>query len=123
MKGQKLFVRPMETADRAAVTEFLQRESPLSSFPPFALLGKLAGNLVAVLALEVTAESVAIRDLVVAHDLRRKRIGGFMIDELSALAVKLDREQLVIECDGPPAFLQRTGFFKEGEQMVRRVNR
>jgi|SRR5579859_4492297 len=123
MKGQKLFVRPMEAADAEAVAEFLARESPVSPSPRAALLGKLVGNLVAVLAIDVTDDSVAIRDLVVARDLRRKRIGQFMIDELYALAAKMDREQLVLECGGPKEFLERAGFFKDGERMVRRVKR
>ena len=123
MKGQKLFVRPMEAEDANAVGDFLARESPASSLPQTALLGKLAGNLVAVLAMEVTAESVAIHDLVVAHDVRRKRIGRFMIDELYALAAKLDCERLIAQCGAGSEFLRRIGFAREGDRMVRRVER
>ena len=121
MKGQKLFVRPMEATDAPAVRDFLLRESPGTSPPDSALLGKLVGDLVAVLAMEITAESVAIRNLVVAHDLRRKRIGRFMIDELHSLAAKMDRDRIVFQCDAPQGFLQRVGFSKDEQIMVRRV--
>lgn len=123
MKGQKLFVRPIETADLPAVTEFLQRESPVSTPPRAGLLGKLAGSLVAVLAMELTEDAVSVRDLVVARELRRKRIGGFMVDEVYALAAKMERPRLVMDCNGPREFLERAGFTKEGNQMVRRVVR
>jgi N-acetylglutamate synthase-like GNAT family acetyltransferase len=108
----------MEPADSAVVREFLLREAPNAGQPDTALLGKLVGELVAVLAMEFTADSVTIRDLVVAHDLRRKRIGRFMIEELQALAAKMDRVSLVVGCEAPAGFLRRTGF---GEDGVRRV--
>jgi len=118
MKGQKLFVRPMEATDAPAVAEFLRRESPGTPPPDSALLGKLVGELVAVLAMEITAEAVAIRNLVVAHDLRRKRIGRFMIDELQSLALKMDRNRIEVKCEAPEGFLQRMGF-SQNVRMVR----
>lgn len=113
----------METGDTAAVREFLARESPGSVLPASALVGKLVGDLVAVLAMEITQDSVAIRDLVVARDVRLKRIGRFMIDELHALAAKMDRDSVIVECTVPSGFLQRVGFADEGGRMVRRVVR
>jgi hypothetical protein len=74
MRGQKLFVRPMEGGDADAVRLFLQSESAPAAMPESALVGKLVGNLVALLTMAVTERSVEIRDLIVAHDLRRKRI-------------------------------------------------
>lgn len=123
MKGQKLFVRPMDDGDAAAVREFLDRESPDSPTPTAALLGKLVGDLVAIVAMQITAESVEIHDLVVARDVRKKRIGRFMIDELYALAAKMDRARLVIQCNVPDEFLRRVGFAEEDQKMVRRVAR
>lgn len=123
MKGQKLFVRPMDDGDAAAVREFFDRESPASPLPDAALVGKLVGDLVAVLAIGVTDEAVEIRDFVVARDVRKKRIGRFMIEELYALAAKMDRGRLVVQCDVPDEFLRRVGFAEEGERMVRRVER
>lgn len=121
MRGQKLFVRPMEAGDRPAVVEFLAREAPEIPPPEVALLGKLVGELVAVLEMEITADSVSLRNLVVAHDLRRKRIGRFMIDELHALAAKIDRDRIVVGCVAPAGFLHRTGFSEDDDVMVRRV--
>ena len=113
----------MDAADLPAVRDFLQRESPQSVLPRYGLIGKLTGDLVAVLAMEISPDAVRISDLVVASDLRRKRIGRFMIEELYALAAKMDRTALVMDCRGPREFLERTGFTREGERMVRRVGR
>ncbi len=113
----------METDDAAAVQEFLRRESPNSRMPDSALLGKLVGDLVAVVAIDLTEESVGIRDIVVAHHVRKKRIGRFMIDELDALAAKMDRDRIVMQCDVPGEFLERVGFSDESGRMVRRVGR
>lgn len=121
MRGQKLFVRPMETGDADAVRVFLETQSAISAVPRTALLGKLVGNLVAVLAIEITAEAVVIHDLVVAQDLRRKRIARFMLDELVALARKMDRDWLVFGCSAPREFLRRVGFDDNGKRMVRRA--
>lgn len=123
MKGQKLFVRPMEAEDARDVADFLARESPASPVPSTALIGKLVGEVAAVLSVEFTAASVEIRDFVVAQPLRKKRIGRFMIEELYALAAKLDKQSLVMMCDGPADFMKRVGFAREGETMVRRVVR
>jgi len=113
----------MEAGDGESVRLFLEIESPESVPPSAALVGKLVGNLAAVLAMEVTAEALLIRDLVVAHDLRKKRIGRFMLDELDALAVKMEREWLVFGCDAPAEFMRRVGFQNDGGRMVRRVRR
>jgi len=123
MKGQKLFVRPMEADDASRVREFLDRESPESNSPAAALIGKLVGELVAVLSIEIGDERIGIVDLVVARELRKKRIGRVMIDELQALAAKIDRKELVMMCDGPAGFLQRVGFEAGDGGMVRRALR
>src|SRR5712691_8001645 len=105
MRGQNLFVRPMEPADGDAVLEFLAGESPRSPPPDAALLGKLVGRLVAVLAMEITAEAVIVHDLVIARELQRKRIGRFMVGEVYALAAKMERDWLVFDCSAPAEFL------------------
>ena len=79
MRGQRLFVRPIETADRDAVRAFLEAHGEADSAPPAGLIGKLVGNLVAVLAMEVTPEAIRVDDLVVARELRRKQIGRVML--------------------------------------------
>lgn len=121
MRGQRLFVRPLEASDAEPVRLFLERESPSSPAPSSGLLGKLVGNLVAVLAIDVTADALIIRDLVVARDLRKKRIGRFMLDELVALASKMDRDWLVIGCEAPQEFRKRVGFDDQGKRMVKRA--
>ena len=121
MKGQKLFVRPMEPADLPAVEAFLAREAPEAAVPQAALLGKLVGDLVSVLALELTAEAVLIHDLVVASDLRKKQIGRYMVEESYALAAKFDRHWLVFDAPAPGEFLRRVGFAEHDARMVRRV--
>ena len=122
MRGQRLFVRPIDPADHDAVRHFL------GYVPSCGLLGKLVGDLVAVLAMEITDDGLRIDDLVVARDLRRKRIGRFMLDEAGAVAAKLDRGLLIVDGDRLVAeraeageFLLHVGFFPEGERFVRRV--
>jgi GNAT superfamily N-acetyltransferase len=62
--------------------------------------------------------------LVVARELRRKRIGRFMLDELAKMAGKLDRQRLTVEApEETREFFRRVGFEVEGAVMVRRVIR
>ena len=91
VKGQRLFVRPIEAADRDAIGAFLTAHSPDSAVPTLGLLGKLVGNLAAVLAMTDDGHALRIDGLVVAPELRRKRVGRVMIDELVQLAAKMER--------------------------------
>jgi GNAT superfamily N-acetyltransferase len=122
MKGQRLYVRPMDAGDAAAVNAFLARYgNSASPTPSCGLVGKLVGDLVAVLTMEVTETAIRIEDLIVAEELRGKRVGRVMMNELHALAAKLDRKR--IEAGHGPAdgFLRRVGFEEEGTTWVRRV--
>jgi GNAT superfamily N-acetyltransferase len=122
MRGQRLFIRPIEAADHDAIRSFLGCHSAASSIPVNGLIGKLVGDLVAVVAMEITDDSLRIADIVVARDLRRKWIGRVMLDELAQLAAKMDRRAIVVDCEGPGIeFFLRVGFSVEGDQMVRRV--
>lgn len=121
MRGQRLFVRPIETADRDAVRAFLSAHGEGGAEPQTGLIGKLVGNLVAVLAMEVTSEAIRMDDLVVARELRRKRIGRVMLMELADLAAKMERDWLVVERGDAREFLRRVGFTEDGTRMVRRV--
>lgn len=124
MRGQKLFVRPLDPADRDIVAAFLATHSPQSAVPTDGLIGKLVGSLAAVLAMEITDTSIAIRDLVVAPELRRKRVGRVMIEELDAMAGKLERDWLVADGAGESReFFRRVGFGEDGMRMMRRVRR
>ena len=111
----------MEITDTEPVRRFLETESPGASIPATALLGKLLGEIVAIVAMEITYDSVLIHHLVVARDLRRKRVARMMLNELDSLAAKLDRDWLVFGCSAPAEFLTRVGFDSEGRRMVRRV--
>jgi GNAT superfamily N-acetyltransferase len=122
MRGQRLFVRPIEPSDRAAIETFLAAAGEGNAAPACGLLGKLVGDLVAVLALEITPDAFRVADLVVAREFRRKRIGRFMLDEAGRLARKLDRNMLVIEDPGAARrFFSCAGFSGSEGRMTRRV--
>lgn len=103
----------METADQAPVRAFL------GYLPPRGYIGKLVGELVAVLAVAPSEDgALRVENLVVADELRRKRIGRFMLEE----AARQAGVTLVIEQPGEArAFFERVGFVQVGERWIRRV--
>jgi GNAT superfamily N-acetyltransferase len=106
------------------VNEFLTRVTGNAPAVPLdgGLLGKVVGELVVVLGATILPEAVRIDSLVVTGELRRKRIGGFMIDQLDALAARLERQWLTAGRDErAAAFLVRMGFEDRGDEMRRRV--
>jgi N-acetylglutamate synthase-like GNAT family acetyltransferase len=119
MKGQKLFVRPIEPADAESIRDFCAVHGGAPDTRA-GLIGKLVGDLAAVLTMELEADAVRIVDLVVAEPLRRKRVGRVMLDELASMAAKLDRSWLVAGCVQTD-FLRRVGFEEHGGVMRRRV--
>jgi len=121
MKGQKLFIRPIEASDGEAIRSFLARNSTTDDPPRCGLIGKLVGELVAVLAMEIVSDGVRIDDLVVATDLRRKRIGRIMLDEVATIARKMEREWFITERVDAREFLSRVGFNEGDGRMVRRA--
>lgn len=122
MRGQRLFVRPIETPDHDQVRAFLKLHRGDPSVPACGLLGKLVGELVAVVAIQITEDAVRIDDIVVARELRRKRIGRVMLYELEQIASKIDRRRLVVEGDSEgQEFLRRVGFEREGIRWVKRL--
>jgi GNAT superfamily N-acetyltransferase len=121
LRGQRLFVRPIETADRTSVEAFLATHGNGAPVPVTGLMGKLVGNLVAVLAMEVTPDAIRIDDLLVAPELRRKQIGRVMLKELAELAAKMERDWLIVERGEGREFLRRVGFEERDGAMVRRV--
>ena len=119
MRGLRLFVRPIESSDHELVCAFLGRSTP----PACGLLGKLLGDLVAVVAMEITSDAVRVDEIVVARELRRKRIGKAMMREVEQLALKMDRRRVIVDDARDAAeFLQRVGFRSEGERWVRVVS-
>ena len=122
MRGQRLFVRAIDAADAPAVRDFLARHSerPLE-IPARGLLGKLVGDLVAVMSVSITADSLRIDDITVAKELRRKRIGRVMVTEALQLAKTFDRSRLEVDDDNIAAgFFRQVGFDKEGSRWVLR---
>ena len=125
MKGLRLFVRPIEAPDHDVVTTFLQRQDLPAAIPACGLLGKLLGDTVAVLAMQITADAVEVEQIVVARDLRKKRIGRAMLLELESFAAKMDRRKLIVSGthEEHAEFLRRVGFEREGLRWIRKVNR
>jgi ribosomal protein S18 acetylase RimI-like enzyme len=124
LKGQKLFVRPIEDRDADALRAFAARHGGAYSRRA-GLIGKLVGELVAVLTMELEPHAIRVANLVVAEELRRKRVGRVMLNELAMLAATMDREWLVADVtdrdDGARAFLERVGFNEMGGVMKRRA--
>jgi GNAT superfamily N-acetyltransferase len=118
VKGLRLYVRPIEAADHDALRTFLGTDTP----PACGLLGKLLGDLVAVVTLEITADALRVRDIFVAESLRKKRIGRVMMREVEQLAAKLEQRRIIVE-DARDAqeFFRRVGFESEGDRWVRVV--
>jgi N-acetylglutamate synthase-like GNAT family acetyltransferase len=122
VRGQKLFVRPIENGDSDSIREFLKSHGGRIGAADCGLVGKLVGELVAVVAMQIEEDAVRIEDVVVATELRRKRIGRFMLDELERLASKLDRRRVVVSgSTSEREFFHHTGFREDGEWLVRTV--
>jgi GNAT superfamily N-acetyltransferase len=124
MRGLRLFVRPIDPADHGAVGKFLSLQAGRpASVPAHGLLGKLLGDIVAVVAIGFTPDSIRIDDILVARDLRKKRIGRVMMNELETLAATMNRKQLTVEDPrGAQEFFRHVGFRSEGERWVRDVS-
>ena len=128
MRGLRLYVRPIDSADTEAVSAFLARHADgqaeaTPGTPAWGLLGKLLGEIVVIVSLDLSGDAVRIEDLVVARDLRKKRIGKAMMREVEQLAAKMDRNRIVVEdVRDAQEFFRRVGFHSEGERWVRVVS-
>jgi ribosomal protein S18 acetylase RimI-like enzyme len=122
VRGLRLYVRPIDSADASAVSAFLAHENVGRGVPAWGLLGKLLGDIVAVVALEITDDALRVDGIVVARELRRKRIGRAMLREVEQLAAKFDRRRVVVDDAGEAQeFFRRVGFENEGERWIRVV--
>ena len=126
MRGQRLFIRPIEADDREAIRRFfeLHRDPEAAPLPACGLLGKLVGELVAILEMEIGENTILLRDLVIATEFRRKRIGRAMVEELARMAEKMEVEEIVVRDERrADQFLQKVGFTPAKDGWVRRVSR
>ena len=126
MRGLRLFVRPIEPSDRDALQAFFAQHAPAVPPPACGLLGKLLGDVVAVVGIDIGAnigsDALRIDRILVAHELRRKWIGRVMLRELEQLAAKMDRWTIVVDDAGDAReFFRRVGFEPQGERWVRAV--
>lgn len=122
MKGQRLFLRPIEAGDAEVVKAFLAQHAPDCPVPAWGVLAKLVGDVVAIAGLEAGGGALRITSVVVASELRRKWIGRQVIDEIERLARKLELPEIVVEADETTAgFFLRTQFEATGTTMIRRV--
>jgi len=123
VRGQRLFIRPIDVQDHDAIGDFLARHGRDSSVTPASgAIGKLVGDLVAVAATTETDDVLRLDDLFVAPELRRKRIGRVMVDELVNIARTLRRGRLVVEHPRDAAeFLKKVGFVQHGDRWERSV--
>lgn len=122
MRGLRLFIRPIEASDQRDLAAFLEGNAAGASVPAWGLLGKLLGELVAVVELETDGAAIHVRNAVVAERLRRKWIGRAMLREVEQLAKKMEYRTLVVDDPhGAEEFLQRVGFEREGDRWVRNI--
>jgi len=143
-RGLRLFVRLIEAEDHPALEAFFAQQTegltPASEgltpaagqtegLTPTAagkaawgLLGKLLGDVVAVVELQITEDALRVEDVTVARELRRKWIGRVMMREVEQLALNIDRRRIVADHAGDAEeFFRRVGFQREGERWVRVV--
>jgi len=122
VRGLRLFVRPIEASDSDALHAFFARHAPGVTPPACGLLGKLLGDVVAVIGIDIEDDAMRLEQIVVARELRRKWIGRVMLRELEQLAAKMDRRTIVVDDAGEAReFFRRVGFESEGERWVRAV--
>lgn len=121
MRGQRLFTRPIEPSDSDAIRSFLRR-APDEAVPVSGLVGKLVGDLVAVLAAVPDGNGIVLCDLVVAERMRHKRIGRGMIEALAGFASEAGATEIAVrDARGGDDFLRRVGFHERSGIWVRRI--
>lgn len=125
MKGQILWTRPSSEADAADLAAFYSAER---AKPPDVSLegriGKVAGTVVAHIAWSVNERTLLLQHLYVAGDLRRKRIGRWMLDEVEKLAAGMHCGWIAadVQCE-LGEFLLKQGFEKRAGRIVKEVRR
>jgi ribosomal protein S18 acetylase RimI-like enzyme len=111
MKGQRLFIRPLNADDCPRLEQFyLTEKAPLPEEDD-GLIGFLVGEIAAHLSFKAIPPIMEIKSLWVAKHLRRKRVARTMVSELASLATKMELTRLVVRNgeEANEAFL-RLGF-------------
>jgi len=111
MKGQRLFIRPLNTDDRPRLEQFYLAENAPLPDDGDGLIGFLVGEVAAHLSFRPLPPIMEIRSIWVAKHLRRKRVARTMVSELASLATKMELTRLVVRNgeEANEAFL-RLGF-------------
>ena len=126
MKGIRLFVRRATPEDGPLLAEFRAREGRAAApLEPGELIAFLLGDLVASISFDSEGETLVIRDLWVARNLRRKRIARAILAELDAEARRLGSAGIAVRpsTEFVEAF-RRLGFIAEPDgTLVRPVER
>ena len=122
MRGQKLLIRPLLPSDAQAVQQLLGAFPDASVPSGETLIARLVGDLVAVLSYNTTTDAVLITRMTVRSDLQRKRIGTFLLDELTRRTAEENREWIVVtEVGDAGDFFRKYGFHDSNGTMRKRV--
>lgn len=121
MRGQKLHVRRVIPSDATALASFHatgQFGYPLPHGSE-GILGKIVGEVVAHLLFERTGGEATIRHLLVATEMRKKRVGTLMVRELEQILSAEGVSRIGITADCPlRSFFLKQGFVESGTGTV-----
>lgn len=122
MKGLRLFVRLAAADDAGAIGELLA--APYAIDPSAVdFVGRLIGDTVAVARTRRNDQTLAIEQIFVAPELRRKRVGTVLLSEIASWAAAHGVTQLVAAADTlPPRLAERAGFVPQNELLIRNVD-
>ena len=124
MKGQKLFVRRVESNDRDSI-ETLYRSAKIRQAPPVdrGFIGKLVGDTVAHVATHREEDSEIIVFVFVDPRMRRKRVGQVMFAEVEAALRNEGLRRIVIASNCvAEGFFTRIGFKMRGGRIEKDVD-
>jgi GNAT superfamily N-acetyltransferase len=122
VRGLRLFIREIDGNDHESVRDFLANHGATAAPPASGAVGKLLGDIVVIATTTEDGDTLRLDDLFVAPELRRKRIGRVMVDELVNIARTKQRSRVIVEQPGDAAeFLRKVGFEQHGERWERSV--
>lgn len=125
MKGQKLYVRPLEPGDDLPVESpgtVAGRASATGHSGPSGLVGRLAGTTVAYLVWHRDGDALVIDDFVVTAELRGLRIGRSLLIEAVTFAASQGAATLEVARDCKLArYFERAGFVSAKGPLIRTI--